>query len=94
MAIAALFDCSADTLAQYDRAFELCPDLADQPSRLHHACLTSGDGFLVVDIWESDEAFARFGELLGPVLDQVDLHPLPDLRRVHRVIDRTGADVA
>lgn len=88
MAIAVLFDCTADTLDQYNRAFDVAPELADQPGRLHHACLSSGDGFLVVDIWESEDAFARFGQALGPALDQVGLHPVPDVRRVYRIIDR------
>jgi hypothetical protein len=91
MSIAVLFDCSTDTLAQYERAFELCPDLADQPARPYHLCVSSGDGFLVIDVWESEEAFAKFGEVLGPVLGQVNLQPTPDIRRVHRVIDNQAA---
>lgn len=86
MAITVLFDCSEDTLDQYNQAFELAPELANQPGRLHHACVSSGSGFLVVDIWESEDAFARFGEALGPVLDKVGLHPVPDVRAVYRII--------
>lgn len=86
MTIAVLFDCSDSSLDQYNQAFELAPELADQPGRLHHACISSGQGFLVVDIWESEDAFARFGQALGPVLDKVDLHPVPDVRVVHREI--------
>ena len=86
MSIAVLFDCSTDTLAQYERAFELAPELADQPARPYHMCVSSGDGFLVVDVWESEQAFARFGEILGPVLAQVNLQPAPDVRRIHRII--------
>lgn len=86
MAITVLFDCSDSTLEQYDRAFEIAPELAAQPGRLHHACVASGSGFLVIDVWESPDAFARFGEALGPVLDKVDLHPVPDVRAVHRLI--------
>ena len=65
MSIAVLFDCSADSLAQYDQCLELCPELADQPARPYHMCMPSGTGFLVIDVWESPEAFARFGEVLG-----------------------------
>jgi len=86
MSIAVLFDCSADTLAQYERIFELAPELADQPARPYHMCVSSGDGFLVIDVWESEEAFARFGEVLGPMLAQVNLQPTPDVRRIYRII--------
>lgn len=86
MTLAVLFDCSSDTLAQYDRAFDLAPELAHQSARPIHLCASSGDGFLIVDVWESAEAFATFGAVLGPVLDQVDLHPSPDVRTVHRLI--------
>jgi hypothetical protein len=49
---------------------------------------TSGAGFLVIDVWELPEAFARFGEVLGPVLGQVNLQPTPDIRQIHR--ERAG----
>jgi hypothetical protein len=86
MAIAVLFDCSNDTTEQYDRAFELLPELSHQEARLYHACVSSGSGFLVIDVWDSEDAFARFGEVLGPILDKVDLHPVPDVRQVVRLI--------
>jgi hypothetical protein len=60
MSIAVLFDCPAHTLAQYDKCFEFCPELADQPARPYHMCVSSGTGFLVIDVWESAEVFARF----------------------------------
>ncbi|HEY7265438.1 MAG TPA: hypothetical protein VH589_28645 [Trebonia sp.] len=91
MSIAVLFDCSADSLAQYDQLLELCPELVDQPARPYHVCMPSGTGFLVIDVWESPEAFARFGEVLGPALDQVNLHPTPDVRQIHRIIAREPA---
>lgn len=91
MSIAVLFDCSADSLAQYDQLLELCPELADQPTRPYHMCMPSGTGFLVIDVWESPEAFARFGEVLGPALGQVNLQPTPDVRQIHRIIAREPA---
>jgi hypothetical protein len=91
MSIAVLFDCSADSLAQYDQCLELCPELADQPARPYHMCMPSGTGFLVIDVWESPEAFARFGEVLGPVLGQVNLQPTPDVRQIHQIIAREPA---
>ena len=86
MAIAVMFDCSNDTIDKYERAFEALPDLAHQEARLYHACISSGSGFLVFDVWDSEDAFAHFGQVLGPVLDKVDLHPMPDVRDVIRLI--------
>lgn len=77
----------------YDRDLELCPELARQHDRPFHKCVSSGDGFLVIDIWESEDAFARFGQVLGPVLAQVNLHPTPDVRAIHRVIERQAAQL-
>jgi hypothetical protein len=91
MTIAVRFDCSSDTLAQYERAFELAPELAEQSARPIHLCASSGDGFLIVDVWQSEEAFAAFGVALGPVLDKVHLHPGPDVRAVHRLITHVAA---
>lgn len=93
MSIAVLFDCSGDTLKQYEDAFAMSPELADQPSRSFHACVSSDSGFLVIDIWESAEAFAQFGAVLGPTLEKVSLHPVPDVREVHRIINRAAAHV-
>ena len=94
MSIAVLFDCSTDTLAQYERVFEILPELATQPARPVHICMSSGGGFLVVDVWESEQAFARFGEVLGPVLDQVNLHPTPDVRQVYALAQQSAAPVS
>jgi hypothetical protein len=44
------------------------------------------EGFLVIDVWESEEAFAKFGEILGPVLGRVGLQPVPGIRKVYRVL--------
>jgi hypothetical protein len=91
MAIAVMFDCSNDSLDKYDRAFELSPELAHQDARIYHACVSSGSGFLVFDVWDSADTFARFGEILGPVLDKADLHPVPDVRNVIRLIPGSDA---
>jgi hypothetical protein len=94
MSIAVLFDCSTDTLAQYEQAFEILPELANQPARPVHICMSSGDGFLVVDVWESEDAFVQFGEVLGPVLNQVNLHPTPDVRQVFGLAQSAAASAA
>jgi hypothetical protein len=44
---------------------------------LVHVAGQSESGFRVVDVWESQEAFDRFGEKLMPILQElgVDLRP-------------------
>lgn len=47
--------------------------LSDWPVEgiLSHAAGPTDDGWRVVDVWESEEAFQRFGEVIGPVLQEV-----------------------
>jgi hypothetical protein len=76
MAIGVLFDFPDGTLEQYD---EVCRglnngqpmhSLSDWPGGgiLAHAASEGPNGGLrVFDVWESEEAFQRFGEKLGPL---------------------------
>ncbi len=38
---------------------------------LSHASGPTDNGSIVVDVWESEEAFQRFGEMIGPVLQEI-----------------------
>jgi len=46
---------------------------------LVHAAGQSSDGFRVVDVWESEEACQRFGEVLQPILQEVGITDPPEL---------------
>ena len=46
---------------------------------LFHAVAVTDDGFRVIDVWESEEAFQRFGEVIGPVLEEVGVTGEPRL---------------
>jgi heme-degrading monooxygenase HmoA len=65
--------------------------VADHPSVAHIAAVTEDGGFLVVDVWESPEAFAAFAESqIAPAGEQVGLGPVePRFVPVHNTI--TGA---
>ena len=39
--------------------------------RQFHAAARKGNGYLVTDVWESQEALDRFFQILGPLLEQV-----------------------
>ena len=55
--------------------------------RLYHVCFGAGDGLQVFDIWESQQAFDKFGETLMPILQEVGLDPgEPMVEPVHSVI--------
>lgn len=46
---------------------------------LAHAAGNGPNGFRVVDVWDSEESFQRFGEKLMPVLQQVGVDVQPEV---------------
>jgi hypothetical protein len=95
MAIGALFELPGVTQAQYDEITSKLTDgrglrsLSDWPVegiQLHVAGPTE-DGWRVLDVWESEEAFQRFGEQLGPIASEAGLTSLePQIFQVHNLI--------
>lgn len=55
--------------------------LSDWPVEglLMHVAGQSPQGFRVVDVWESEEAAGRFGEILQPILQEVGITDPPEL---------------
>lgn len=45
---------------------------------LMHVAGQSPQGFRVVDVWQSEGACNRFGEILGPILDEVGIDDRPE----------------
>jgi len=43
-------------------------------------------GFRVVDVWESEEAFRRFGEILVPILNELGVDERPEVDAVHAFV--------
>lgn len=54
---------------------------------LAHAARPTDTGWRVVDVWESEEAFQRFGEVLLPLLEELGVpgEP-PQVSRVHNLV--------
>jgi len=50
---------------------------------LAHVAGPTEDGWRVVDVWESAEAFQSFGEVIGPVLEEVGFPGQPQLYPAH-----------
>ena len=46
---------------------------------LVHVAGQGPQGFRVVDVWESEEACNRFGEILQPILEEVGIDDAPEL---------------
>jgi hypothetical protein len=46
---------------------------------LMHVAGEGDQGFRVVDVWESEEACQRFGEILAPHLKEVGIEEQPEL---------------
>ena len=53
---------------------------------LVHAPGEAEGGFRVVDVWESEEAAARFGEKLVPILQEVGITAEPEIYETHTFV--------
>jgi hypothetical protein len=95
MAVCVIFDFPGATSDQYD---EVCRGLNDgQPLRLlsqwpgggiiSHVAGPTSDGWCVVDVWESEDAFQRFAQRLMPLAEKVGFPPVtPRVLPVHNVV--------
>jgi hypothetical protein len=73
MAILMISDAATDTVAQYDDVIQELEDAGhgNPPGRLSHVAALKGTGYVVVDVWESQEAFDAFAQALIPLIDAV-----------------------
>ena len=65
MTVGVQIDFKGATLEQYDQAIErmgLLPGGPSMPRELFHWVTKTDDGFRVIDVWESREAFEQFLE--------------------------------
>jgi hypothetical protein len=53
---------------------------------LVHAAGQAEGGFRVVDLWESEEAAAKFGEIVGPILQGVGVTDVPEVYPAHTFV--------
>ena len=89
MAIGIYFNPASMSAKQYDDVIKrLDAAGAGKPAgRLYHACFGSGDKLQVFDVWDSQQAFDKFGETLMPILQQVGLDAgQPMVEQVHNLI--------
>ena len=89
MAVAAYFHPKNMTLAQFEEIHKRLNEAGegDNPHRLHHSCFGADGDLMVYDVWDSPEAFAAFGAVLGPILAEVGVETSPpDLMPVHKLL--------
>jgi len=72
MAILVIADASDDMLAHYDHVIEQLEAAGHgQPfGRQFHVAARKGSGYVLTEVWESQESLDRFREVLGPLLNQ------------------------
>ena len=55
--------------------------------RLYHACFGTGDKLAIFDVWDSQQSFDRFGQILMPILKDVGVDPgQPQVMAIHNVV--------
>lgn len=61
--------------------------LGNIPERLYHVAAKHGNGWHVTDVWESEEAFNKFGETMIPLQIKNGGTPTkPSILPVHNII--------
>ncbi|HEU4918802.1 MAG TPA: hypothetical protein VFT20_03635 [Candidatus Limnocylindrales bacterium] len=53
---------------------------------LVHAAGQGKTGFRVVDLWESEDAAAKFGEIIMPILQEVGVTDVPEVYPAHTLV--------
>ena len=95
MAIVAVFQSPSLTQAKYEESVRRLtggrPRLAtpaDWPVEglLVHVAGQGPNGFRVVDVWQSEETFKRFGEKLTPILKAIGVEGQPEIYQTHTLV--------
>jgi hypothetical protein len=94
MAVVMVHDGPGGTKEQYEQVVDRLTDgrglnsLDDWPADgiLSHTAGPTDNGWRVIDVWESEEAFQSFGEVIGPILHEVGIPGEPKLFEVHNFV--------
>ncbi len=94
MAIIAVFYDPTLTKQNYEESIRRLMDKekAESPSDwpveglVAHIAGDTGSGFRVVDVWESEEAFRRFGEALAPIMKAIGIEAEPQVYPAHTIV--------
>jgi hypothetical protein len=95
MPIVAVFQSSSFTQEKYEETVRQVtggkrrvesPSDWPVPGLLVHAAGQGEKGFRVVDVWESEDAFRRFGEKLVPILKAIGVDDQPEVYPAHTFV--------
>jgi hypothetical protein len=95
VAIVAVFQSPTLTQARYEESVRQLTGgrarlekPADWPVEglLVHVAGQGPNGFRVVDVWQSEETFQRFGEKLMPILKAVGVEGQPEIYPAHTLV--------
>jgi len=95
MPVVVVFQSPSLTQEQYEQVIGRLTDgkkrmesLSDWPADgiLAHAAGQGPDGFRVVDVWESEDAFGRFGETLVPILQELGVDVQPEIYEAYAFV--------
>jgi hypothetical protein len=94
MPVVMLHDSPGGTQEQYEKVAARLTDgrgldsIDDWPIQgvLSHVAGPTDDGWRVVDVWESEDAFERFGALIGPILAEVGMPGEPQVFPAYRFV--------
>lgn len=94
MAIVAVFQHPSLTKERYDESVRRLtggrslqtPADWPVPGLLVHVAGQGPNGFRVVDVWESEDAFRKFGEKLIPVLQSIGVEGQPEIYPSHNFV--------
>ena len=94
MAIIAVFEDPTLTKESYEESIrqlagkEKAESRSDWPvdGLVAHIAGDTGNGFRVVDVWESEEAFNRFVEALTPVMQAIGIEGAPQVYASHTIV--------
>jgi hypothetical protein len=88
MAIGVFFypdEMTADQYKEILRRLEAAGQAAPQ-GRVHHFAFGDDASLMVVDVWDSQEDFAAFGDVLAPILEELGVSAEPGLLELHNSI--------
>ena len=95
MAVVAVFQSPSLTQERYEESVRKLTggkgrldSPADWPVEglLAHISGQGPSGFRVVDVWESEDAFRRFGETLMPILQEIGVEGQPEVYPAHTFV--------
>jgi hypothetical protein len=89
MALCFYFASTSFSAAQYDDAITRldAAGAGSPPGRSYHCAFSAGPNVHVFDVWDSQEAFEKFGETLMPILGELGVDPgEPMIAEIHNVI--------